>query len=44
MLASADALQLRLISNKDIILEKWDIMNNVEFFQEVMGIRIKLKG
>jgi len=41
---SDDALQFTLISNKDILLEKWDIMNNVEFFQEVMGIRIKLKG
>jgi len=44
LLASDDALQLRLISNKDILLEKWDIMNNVEFFQEVMGVRIELKG
>ncbi|MDA8442839.1 MAG: HD domain-containing protein [Peptococcaceae bacterium] len=39
-----DILQLELISNKDIVLEKWDIMNNVEFFQEVMGIKIELKG
>lgn len=39
-----DTLLLKLFSNKDIVLEKWDIMNNVEFFQEVMGIKIKLKG
>lgn len=44
VLVSEDALLLRLISTKDILLEKWDIMNNAEFFQEVMGIRIKLKG
>ncbi|HZK83409.1 MAG TPA: exopolyphosphatase [Desulfosporosinus sp.] len=44
ILVTDDALQLRLISNKEILLEKWDISNNVEFFQEVMGIRIKLKG
>ena len=44
VLVSDDILQLGLISNKDILLEKWDIMNNVEFFQEVMGIKIKLKG
>ncbi|MCB8814895.1 Ppx/GppA phosphatase family protein [Desulfosporosinus shakirovi] len=42
--SSDDELHLHLISNKDIILEKWDIMNNAEFFQEVMGVRIKLKG
>ena len=44
ILVSDDTLQLSLISNKDILLETWDIMNNVEFFQEVMGIRIELKG
>lgn len=37
-------LYIKLQSGKDILLEKWDIMNNVEFFQEVMGIEIKLKG
>lgn len=41
---SNDVLYLRLYSVKDILLEKWDIMNNIEFFQEVMGIEIKLKG
>ncbi|MDR3600605.1 MAG: HD domain-containing protein [Desulfosporosinus sp.] len=44
VLVTDDTLQLSLLSNKDILLEKWDIMNNVEFFQEVMGIKIKLKG
>ncbi|MDR3601007.1 MAG: HD domain-containing protein [Desulfosporosinus sp.] len=44
VLVSDDTLQLSLLSNKDILLEKWDIMNNAEFFQEVMGIKIKLKG
>ena len=44
ILVSEDTLQLNLLSNKDILLEQWDIMNNVEFFQEVMGIKIKLKG
>lgn len=42
--SSNDILYMKLYSQKDIILEKWDIMNNVEFFQEVMGIEIKLKG
>lgn len=41
---SNDVLFIKLISNNDILLEKWDIMNNVNFFQEVMGIEIKLKG
>lgn len=44
VLVSEDILYLKLITNKDILLVKWDIMNNAEFFQEVMGIRIKLKG
>lgn len=44
VLVSGDTIQLNLLSNHDILLEKWDIMNNVEFFQEVMGIKIKLKG
>jgi exopolyphosphatase/guanosine-5'-triphosphate,3'-diphosphate pyrophosphatase len=44
VLVSDDTIQLNLLSNKDILLEKWDIMNNIEFFQEVMGIKIKLKG
>jgi exopolyphosphatase/guanosine-5'-triphosphate,3'-diphosphate pyrophosphatase len=44
VLVSDDTLQLNLLSNQDILLEKWDIMNNVEFFQEVMGIKIRLKG
>ncbi|HZK53949.1 MAG TPA: exopolyphosphatase [Desulfosporosinus sp.] len=44
VLSSGDALQLKLISNHDILLEKWDITNNVEFFQEVMGISIELRG
>jgi exopolyphosphatase/guanosine-5'-triphosphate,3'-diphosphate pyrophosphatase len=39
-----DTMELKLISNKDIVLEKWDIMNNVEFFQEVMGVKIQLRG
>jgi exopolyphosphatase/guanosine-5'-triphosphate,3'-diphosphate pyrophosphatase len=41
---SNNILYLKLYSVKDILLEKWDIMNNIEFFQEVMGIEIKLKG
>lgn len=41
---SNDILYMKLHSTLDITLEKWDIMNNVEFFQEVMGIEIKLKG
>ena len=41
---SNDILYLKLYSMKDILLEKWEIMNNIEFFQEVMGIEIKLKG
>jgi exopolyphosphatase/guanosine-5'-triphosphate,3'-diphosphate pyrophosphatase len=41
---SDDTLQLNLLSNQDILLEKWDIISNLEFFQEVMGIKITLKG
>jgi exopolyphosphatase / guanosine-5'-triphosphate,3'-diphosphate pyrophosphatase len=41
-----DILYIKLHSDNDneVLLEKWDIMNNVAFFQEVMGIKIKLKG
>jgi exopolyphosphatase / guanosine-5'-triphosphate,3'-diphosphate pyrophosphatase len=43
MSASNDIVYLKLYSTLDILLEKWDIMNNLEFFQEVMGIEIRLK-
>jgi exopolyphosphatase/guanosine-5'-triphosphate,3'-diphosphate pyrophosphatase len=41
---SNDVMYLKLYGTKDVTLEKWDITNNLEFFQEVMGIEIKLKG
>ena len=44
LVARDETLEFKLISNKDIVLEIWDILNNLEFFQEVMGVNLKLKG
>lgn len=41
---SNDILYIKLVSVKDISLERWDILESAKFFQEVMGIEIKLKG
>lgn len=41
---SGDTLNFILHTKKDILLERWDLQNNLEFFEEIMGIETTIKS